>query len=399
MKILIVSNTFPPEGTATAGLIANICENMLIKGIQIDALTTSKQVKASSAYNGISVFYTDSTIEKKESRKNLITAIINKIQKTCFPSQPVLYKESTVNEILKMLIELKAHTYDYVIAVCAYYEMAEAALRYKKRISDELKLILYQVDPLAENLAYASIDSTWLIEYEKNLFMQCELVFTTPIIYEQKKKQGWDTRHIIPVEFPAVVPKDEIIPVMRLRDEIRCVFAGYLYKKIRNPQYTLQLFSMLDSKIHLYILGTGNDKLLKKYADGPMKGRLHCMGALSPEICDQWLSSADVLVNIGNSVLNQVPSKLFHYISFGKSILNICKSSECATRPYMAKYPMGYELIEGKQIDQKTILDVERWIFEHAKEQVDFSVISKIYASSTPAYVVDQMLSSMKKVN
>ena len=56
----------------------------------------------------------------------------------------------------------------------------------------------------------------------------------------------------------------------------------------------------------------------------------------------------DVLINIGNSVLNQMPSKIFEYISSGKPIINVFKSPDCPTLKYLTRYPLALNLFEGE---------------------------------------------------
>ena len=47
------------------------------------------------------------------------------------------------------------------------------------------------------------------------------------------------------------------------------------------------------------------------------------MGRVSHTVAIQYMSEADFLLNIGNSISSMVPSKIFEYISTGKPIISI----------------------------------------------------------------------------
>ena len=52
---------------------------------------------------------------------------------------------------------------------------------------------------------------------------------------------------------------------------------------------------------------------------------IHFLGKKRKEDIIRIYQEADILVNIGNSIDNQMPSKIFEYISTGKPILNFYK--------------------------------------------------------------------------
>ena len=102
--------------------------------------------------------------------------------------------------------------------------------------------------------------------------------------------------------------------------------------------------------------------------------------------------ASHVLVNIGNSMLNQVPSKLFEYISYGKPIVNICKNRNCPTLAYLEHYPYALNLFEEEGLleeQRKMLLD---FIEETYNQSVPFDWIQKEYETSTPQYCAGQMI-------
>ena len=89
---------------------------------------------------------------------------------------------------------------------------------------------------------------------------------------------------------------------------------------------------------------------------------------------------------------NQVPSKIFHYISHGKAILNTCKTENCPTRPYMARYPLVCEVIETDTVQTDDAERIQRWIEEEHSKHVPFELIEERFRECTPEYVADQFV-------
>lgn len=180
--------------------------------------------------------------------------------------------------------------------------------------------------------------------------------------------------------------------------QIICIYSGYLYGNLRDATYTLQLFSKMNNKnIYLYIIGNGQEELLKKYSAEELQGRLHLLGVRSLEESDKLLSEADVLINIGNRVDNQVPSKLFHYFGFGKPILNVVANEKCPTIPYIEKYPLALNVQEKEKISEQEVFYVEKWIENHSNDSININRIGTLFVENTPEYIVKKILSCVRK--
>ena len=50
----------------------------------------------------------------------------------------------------------------------------------------------------------------------------------------------------------------------------------------------------------------------------------------------------NIVINLGNTVINQIPSKIFELISSGKPIINFYFSKDDPSLKYFAKRPMCY---------------------------------------------------------
>lgn len=403
MKILLVSCTLPPEGSATAALISNLCEHFTKMGHSVDGITQKKSIydERKTPLFGGTVYhanYVHSYSTRRKKTKDLLYSIYKRIHRKFFSENRILYTEMRVHALYKEMMRVNADRYDVIMAVCAQYDSLEAVLRFVKKTNYHGKIALYQVDPLSDNEVYESDGKEFLLSYELEAVRKLDYIFTTPLIYREKK-HIWNHSNVLPLEFPALLPRAIQAPNRKDgSDEIKCVFAGYLHRTLRNPQYTLDLFaSIKDPRIHLYIVGAGYEEMLRKYAEGSLAGRLHLLGQMSIDECDAFLEDADVLVNIGNSVANMTPSKIFNYIGYGKPILNIVRVEGCPTLHYMEQYPLAYNVAESESVLDYTTEEVKKWLLQVCGQYIENEIVLDTYKECTPFYVARQMITMLQK--
>lgn len=401
MKILFVSATLPPDGSATASVIRELMDYFQKKGHEINGITIRKHITDPeiTMYGAVTIYHACYASYRLNDWKSFVffafRKLFNYVDKL-LSTEPTVYNEFLVRRLFQELKRISAEEYDCIIPVCAYYDCAEAVLRfaaYKK-----INTVFYQVDPLLENARYKTIDNKELESFERKLYDLSSAVITTPIIYELKKRAGWNLKNVYRLELP-LISNDEVKTGKRDSDhDIICVYAGYLYDDIRDATFTLELFCNIEEpNLKLFIIGMGQEEKLKQYAEGRLKGRLIQLGQLPEPDCKEWLSKADVLVNIGNSVTNQVPSKLFTYINYGKPILNISKSRECPTIRYLIKYPLSITVYEDTQDIYATSKEVANKIHDYVNKSVKHNEIVRNYKDCTIDYVGERILNIIEQ--
>ena len=109
------------------------------------------------------------------------------------------------------------------------------------------------------------------------------------------------------------------------------------------------------------------------------------------------LMSADILVNIGNSVSNQIPSKLFDYISTGKPILNIYKNKNCPSLEILSKYPDVLNVYEENALEESGA--VEQFLKSKHFVNNEFLLHYNEYSELFVSGVVKQTIESVKHVS
>ncbi|MDD3430105.1 MAG: hypothetical protein PHG02_08905, partial [Oscillospiraceae bacterium] len=227
-------------------------------------------------------------------------------------------------------------------------------------------------------------------------------IITTPII---KAEAMQDARRvfahkIVGAEFPNVKPITQVPAsddIIFDENDINVVFTGLLYSDIRNPEYTLELFSRIQNpKLKLYLIGGGCPATVAKYKQ-IMGSRLIVNEGISMQASFNCMSKADILLNIGNTATNQVPSKIFDYFSIGGPIVNVCKSRSCPTLPYVKHYPLSLNLFEEQNCLQQQAEALEHFCVQKAGQKVPFAMTEKLYAPSTAFYVAKQFHCALTK--
>lgn len=402
MKLLIICGVFPPSTSATAVLINKLLLKFNEARVQVDGVTFKRSLADPDSYQtgNIKVYCSNGILgvpsEVKCFADFKYKAVNHLHRRFSKPTGVVpLYKRDRVKALMSTLKKLKVEEYDGIISICAYYDAAVALAEYKKKYSLKTPIVLYQVDPLTENVIYGGGEA--LLAYEKSLYGLYDYVFTTPTVYETKKGLGWDMSNVEVLMFPMSFGDRKTFK-REDREIIKCVYTGQLYGDIRDARPTLELFSSIaDPKIHLYFAGRGQEALLREYEQGKLKGRLHLLGEKTAEECDELLADADILINIGNTDKYLIPSKLFHYFGFGKPILNISKDSSCPALPYINEYGLGLSVLEQELAGCSQPDKVKNWIYDNKDESVDEKEIRKNFYSSDPKYIAEHILSVLKQ--
>lgn len=303
----------------------------------------------------------------------------------------LLSKRSQIDSILteyKRTIEnvLDKHQIDCIIGFSEPYVILSALAK----VQTYIPYISYKLDPWSTHYLRTNDPSAKKEEYLSDT--KAASIIMTNYVYEATKSQiNSDIMPKIKVlELPNILNYGQVAKgVVFDKTKINCVFAGGLYKNIRNPAYTLKLFeSFSNHNIILHIFGHENNG---KSIPDKLPDNIIYHGQVDSTIALSCMSEADILVNIGNTVTNQMPSKVLTYISFGKPILNVIKTNECPSLQYISKYPIGLSILEKDTIDDNDIECAERFCIASYGKQIEYHQIEQLYKSCTPRFVGEEL--------
>lgn len=286
---------------------------------------------------------------------------------------------------------LEAHPeYEAVVAVGAPFWSAFALE--KARIPG--KKAVWMMDPYSANREYTAPGGA---AKEIAMGSAMDRIYITRLM-EPDYRQGplavlKDKTQVL--EFPCLVPGQQM-DASPDREKIRLVFCGNLYPDIRTPWALLDFMTKLkDESICLTMMGGGWEHFdphqVARYRD-QLGDRLEITGSLPYAQAQKRMAAGDVLVNIGNDVVNQLPSKIFDYFGTGKPILQLAARMDDPANPYFAKYPLA--LIQGPQ-DSPT--QVEQWLSTVVGRHLDFSQVAKLFHENTPSAVAMRLVDGLQE--
>ncbi|MCR4615383.1 MAG: glycosyltransferase [Clostridiales bacterium] len=275
---------------------------------------------------------------------------------------------------------------DYIVSVFQDLENHRVAFRLTGR-KRRPKWIMYNLDQLSFNDAYNDKQKENFRKMEKIFAKRAYGLINSEGMEEEYVKNDFMPYKDIPrieVPLPNLIPHtDENSADHNGKTILR--YFGNFYKNIRNPDMLIKMISDLDpQKYRVEFYGSGCEYLSNSYEQLPPC--VYLMGSVDHDECIRLTADADVLINLGNTCANQMPSKVFEYIGSGKPILNFYfNENECSM-----KYLLSYPRILNVRYDQKVSGD-ELDEFLRNAEKIPEEEIRKIYSDVLSDSVVKKI--------
>ena len=313
-----------------------------------------------------------------------------KITKSSFDEKDVKY---FVNEMDKNRLK----GYCLIISIsCPFTSHVVASILSKKY---SLPWIAYYLDPFFSKSTFNKRGLSKRKKFEEKVVNTANIIMLTyPTNKDYIDRKFEYTNRMIKAEMPGIhtemyvgCKKDHNFP-------IQCYFIGNLYADIRNPKWVIKLFDYLEGVAELSFVGGyyGSKKVLNA-----IKGKnIHYLGKKKQEELMGIYKEADVLINIGNLVTNQMPSKIFEYISLGKPIINIYKNKKCPTLEYTKKYPICIDIYE--EDIKSNISEVAQVVKGFFQKYTDLSVsreeIDNLFDENRDSSVANRLISEIERL-
>ena len=281
-----------------------------------------------------------------------------------------------------------AFHFDVICAVCAPYRAAFAL----ETAQVQAKKAIWQLDPYASNRDYQAPGG---YPRELELLNHLAAAFITRQAvgdYAPGAPLAAAAEKVHVLDFPSLVPP-AAVPNHAADSKKRCVFCGSLYPGLREPGFALELFRALGlaSGWTLTMAGGGWQYFAADAAQtkAVLGEQFEQPGPVPAETARTMQAQADVLLNLGNAVDNQLPSKLFDYFAAGKPVLHLCVIENDPALPYLARYPLALVLHQG-QADAADIL--HRWLGEVCGKQLPFGEVCDLFPELVPQAVAAEFV-------
>lgn len=296
--------------------------------------------------------------------------------------------------LCKKLSQLcRENQYDWVVAVSAPYCIHEIAAHAKLH---QARLALYYLDPFSAHELFSKENRNGRIQRELQVLSKADIVFAS-LEHEPDWRTTQLSRYIDKVHFlpyPNLEPHGESVGNAKvcLGKDIDLLYMGALHDHVRYPQAMLLLFERmldLEPRLRLSIIGYRSGTIVMQQltnAEQHLGNRLICERPVPLPQAVEKIRQADCVINLGNCMRNQMPSKLLDYIAEGKPILNISHNRPCNTALYLERYPWKLQLYEQE-------LESEKALQEAAEKAVAF--IKKYHQKNLAWTEVEDMMSGL----
>ena len=281
--------------------------------------------------------------------------------------------------------------FDVVIPV---YMPFPEAMHAAKALKGIVPICLYQADPwgLHREEKWAK-DADLHIQQETELFALADHVITTPALYRQyltHESYKPFADKLTPLNFPNIRPpqQSDAQSVFDFdKDSINLLFCGLLEDEYRSPELFLQTAEQLIQSgmpLKIHFLGTSTSRSLEPFIKKYPQNILHHQ-AVSLDRAIATMEKADILLNISNTLDNQVPSKIFDYFSLGRPVLNVQKIDSCPSREYFDRYPLGFTLSDRSP----DAVAMKAFLLSAKGKSADYETVSQLFYDATLEYAAD----------
>lgn len=283
---------------------------------------------------------------------------------------------------------IKKKQINCIFAVHCNYVSIKVALMLKTNITK----VLYLLDPISSKhdkyyLGYKRILFPLIIFKEFNAFLKFNYILCMKSMLNKYNNSYFKLfkNKINYVDFPLIQDLSvKLVTDNKIKiSEYKFILFGSLSKKIRSPLYFIELFKKLFKVRHycvdLYIEGDcfdlfniQNTELIFnncKYID---------KNSLLQKFCNY-----DYFINVGNSIIDMLPSKIFQMFMTGKPIIHFAKSKEDCCNEYMESYGNALIIYEEDDLDYSL-----NRLLEFLKDYkiVPIEKVKEIFKENTPEY-------------
>lgn len=208
---------------------------------------------------------------------------------------------------------------DVVWSICSPMAAICAGVDFKK-IHPEVRVCSYTVDPFSTPDRVRPIlhSRKEMLAFEQKMLVGMDSVLLSEEVYNARPELRETNPACRPL--PYLMPPYEVSKNKPEKGEVLVgVYAGSFYEKIRNPRFMLDVLSRLNrNTFKLVLYSKGCESVVGEYAN---VDNIEQHGLITPTQLAEEYRKADILIGVGNSVSDFLPSKTFEYIAQGKPIV------------------------------------------------------------------------------
>lgn len=281
---------------------------------------------------------------------------------------------------------------DVILTVCSPFSAHIAGAKFKKA-HPEVRFNAYTVDPFATSNRIIPLFRKFgdLVTLERNISSQADCLFLSEEAIASRQDLYGDIMQ--KMALPYLLPEVNDAEGGVFDDEhIHCVYAGSFYRNIRNPEYMLKVFSMLNNKkIILHLYSAGCDDLIQEYAS--MCDQIQFHGYVSQVELQQVYASCDFLIGVGNSMNDFLPSKTYEYLAQMRPVVFF--NSKGYENKVLENYPHSLQLFDDVDVSE-SVRKLGDFISREEGMTISKVELSSLYEKNTPDYVREVLINGLQ---
>lgn len=282
----------------------------------------------------------------------------------------MLYADSYPSkDLINRLNSLNKH-YDYMFAFSSPFSCNRLAHELKKaKIVDHWSPIM--LDAYVYNKTLESKFINVRKKITEKVFSNAEKIFMVYGIQQEYLKDNYFPdyyKNTITINIPIL--KNYQFTSHHDNKTPTLIYTGIFYWNIRNPEKMLNILSKIDN-INFKVYSQNCDDILEYYQSLFHHSTLERHGRISHDQCLNEIQNADILISLGNTVTNQMPSKILEYISTGKPIIHFYFTDGDLCLNVLKKYPLCL-LIDLNHYDEHDIEKINQFIWQNKNKQLSY---------------------------
>lgn len=317
---------------------------------------------------------------------------------TVFGSLKTILNTETVSFYLKRLREIHQNNpIDAIVAMFFPFESVEAMCRFKAE-NNQVKTIIYELDSVGDGVSNSSTLFLLGKKYKKWLREKYRTASGTVVMrsheeYWRRLFGGEFSEKLYVTDLPVL--KDKTAEAKSDNSQIKMLYSGAIEKRYRSPSYLLSVLGDLERKMpfEMYFYSKGDCE--EEIAEASK--RVHTIkqfGYVSPEKLENATLKTDVLINLGNTFSNSVPSKLISYLGYGKPIIHFSSQKDDVCINYLKDYPLAL-IVDQSKPKEYSADEIVEFINSAKGTTVSGVVLNEAFYMNFPRYsaqIVDKII-------
>lgn len=410
-KLLIIMYDYFPEPSANTFCIDEIINQFILAGSYINVVTLRPKLHSKSReiihdkLKITRIFILIDYINRKvmSMQNKLFKRLFYKFKKIISNNKiggytDFFYSRRTMNVCTKIL---KNEKIDTMISFSFPFSCHLIANNLVKKFP-YLKWVAYEYDPYTYNYTLGKSNEQKRRYIESTTLKNADAIISTEGIINKNNEMNFRGDLLYKnIEVPINNLKIQKISNQdSIKDKTIFVYVGVFYNEFRNPQKLINILhddKMSDIEFHIY-----GDNDSKVFDDITLPKNVFLHKRINKEEVNKVLSDADVLVNFGNKMTNQYPSKLFEYMGYGKPIINFYYNSSDLLRNYIINYPYLLNISNYDENNDKIICLIDEFCTKHKGLRLTTEQLSSIlfkYLSETVSKNVVDKIRNLRKTN